>query len=114
MSKSLIQSELDMAEEYILTCIFGNVQNPQINSTIKSFLALKGKDPIELINEYIDKFEAIVKPLLKSNGYVDGEKLSKLLEIKLNQSISLTGDCRLIEVARVFEPQLKSIGSLLR
>lgn len=102
-----------MAEEYILTCIFGDIHNPQVNSTIKSFLAIKGRDLPDIINEYIDKFEACIKPLLKENGYVDGEKLSKLLEIKINQKISIE-DCRLIDAARVLEPQLKSIGSLIR
>lgn len=114
MKQSLIQIELDMVEEYILTCLFGSIQNPQVNSTIKSFLALKGKNLADIINDYIDKFEDIIKPLLKENGYVDGEKLSKLLKVKLNQNITLSGDCRLIDVARILEPQLLSIGSLIQ
>lgn len=114
MKQNLIQIELDMVEEYILTCLFGNIQNPQVNSTIKSFLALRGANLAEIINSYIDRFEDIIKPLLKENGYIDGEKLSKLLEVKLNQNISLSGDCRLIDVARVFEQQLLSLGSLIR
>lgn len=113
MNNNLIQIELDMAEEHILKCLFGDINNPQVNTTIKSFLALQGKSLVGTINEYIDKFEAIIKPMLKENGYIDGAKFSELLKIKLNQDIPIQ-DFRIIELTRVLEPWLLDISKLLQ
>lgn len=113
MNNNLIQTELDMAEEHIISCLFGDVNNPQVNSTIRSFLALQGKSVAGVINEYIDKFEAIIKPMLKENGFIDGAKFSKLVKIKFNQDINIQ-DFRIIELTRILEPWLLDISKLIQ
>ena len=113
MSSNLIQTELDMAEEYILKCLFGDINNPQVNAAIKSFLTLQGKSVAGTINEYIDKFETIIKPMLKENGYIDGAKFSELLKIKFKQEIPIQ-DFRIIELARALESWLLDISKLIR
>lgn len=110
---NLIQTELDLFEEHLLTCLFKDINNPQFNSTVKSFLVMSGKNPIDILNEAIIKFENIAKPFLKDNGYVDGTKLSKLLEIRFKQQIPIS-DFRLIDVSRILEPWLITLGTLIQ
>lgn len=113
MSNNLIQTELDMVEEYIITCLFGNVQQPKVNDLVKSFITLSGKNVISVINDTILKFENTVRPLLKENGYVDGEKFSNLLSIKFNQKIPIY-DFRLIDGARAMEPILIMLRNFIQ
>lgn len=113
MNNDLIQMELDMAEEHLLTCLFRDANNPQFNNTAKSFLMMSGKDPVSILNNSISQFETIVRPFLKENGYVDGNKLSQLIEIRFNKQVPI-GDFRLIDVTRAIEPWLISLGSLLQ
>lgn len=110
---SLIQTELDMVEEYVLNCLFINAQNPQLNSFVKSYLAMSGKTYADIVNNYINTFEAIAKPFLKDNGYVDGAKLSQLLKVKFKKEFAID-DFRLIEAARSFEPWISNLGAMLR
>lgn len=110
---NLIQMELDMVEEHVLSCLFRDAHNPQINNSIKSFLVMSGRNPIEIINKSIAHFENIARPFLKENGYVDGEKLSQLIAIRFNKQVPL-GDFRLIDVTRMLEPWLITLGTLIQ
>ena len=110
---NLIQMELDMVEEHLLACLFRDAHNPQFNSAAKTFFILSGKDPIAILNTCIAQFETIVKPFLKENGYVDGAKLSQLIEAKFNQQIPI-GDFRLIDATRIIEPWLMTLGTLIQ
>ena len=80
--RSQIQRELDRAEEYILTLLFGDINNPRINNKLKFFMIVKGIDFDEFINEKIDMFETFSKDLMNEDGYYIGEKLSKALIIQ--------------------------------
>ena len=108
-----IQSELDIVEEHILNCLFGSASNPQINQTLRTGLVFIGKNHIQMINSAIIGFEQYVKPFLKDNGYIDGNKLSRLIEAKFNKQVPL-GDIRMIEVSRAIEPLLLMLGSFIR
>lgn len=111
--ENLIQAELDIVEEHILTCLFREAANPQINSTIKSYCAITGKNPIHLINDNIKRFECIVKPLMNENGTVSGEKVSQLIAAKFNKQVPI-GDFRLVDVSRAIEPWLITLGTFLQ
>lgn len=110
---NLIQAELDIVEDHVLKCLFRDSQNPQINSTIKSFCVMSGKHHINIINDAITQFETAIRPFLKENGYVDGEKFSALLAMKFNKQIPMN-DFRLVEVTRAIEPWLLRFGTLLQ
>ena len=110
---NLIQMELDIVEEHLLTCLFQDANNPQINSTIKSYCAIIGKNPIHIINDYITRFEHIIKPLMQENGQISGEKLSQLIAAKFNKQIPLS-NFRLIDVTRALEPWLLTLGTFLQ
>lgn len=102
-----------MVEEHLLTCLFRDANNPQFNSTVKSFFVITGKDPIAMINSSITQFETAVRPFLKDNGYVDGEKLSRLIAVKFNKQVPIS-DFRLIDVTRMLEPWLITLGTLIQ
>ena len=110
---NLIQMELDIVEEHLLTCLFRDANNPQFSSTAKSFFIMSGKDPIATLNSCISQFETLVRPFLKENGYVDGNKLSQLIEAKFNKQVPIS-DFRLIDVTRTFEPWLRTLGALIQ
>lgn len=110
---NLIQVELDIVEEHLLSCLFQDANNPQINGAIKSYCAITGKNPIHLINESIVKFEQIIRPLMQENGMVSGEKLSQLLAVRFNKQIPLS-DFRLIDITRAIEPWLLTLGTFLQ
>ena len=110
---NLIQAELDIVEEHVLTCLFQDANNPQINGVIKSYCAITGKNPIHLINDSITRFEQIIKPLMQDNGMLSGDKLSQLIAIKFNKQIPLS-DFRLIDITRALEPWLLTLGTFLQ
>lgn len=110
---NLIQAELDIVEEHLLSCLFQDANNPQINGAIKSYCAITGKNPIHLINDSITKFEQIVRPLMQENGMVSGEKLAQLLAVRFNKQIPLS-DFRLIDITRAIEPWLLTLGTFLQ
>ena len=72
-----------------------------------------GQSHIKLINNGIQQFEQFAKPFLKENGYVDGLKLSRLIEVRFNKQIPI-GDFRMIELTRAIEPWLKTLGSYIQ
>lgn len=111
--QNLMQAELDLVEEHLLQCLFGSSQSPRINSMVKTGLTFMGQSHIKLINSGLQLFEQFAKPFLKENGYVDGLKLSRLIEARFNKQIPI-GDFRMIELTRAIEPWLKTLGSYIQ
>lgn len=111
--ENLIQAELDLVEEHLITCLFGNVHAPRINSMVKTGLSFIGQNHVQMINAGIKQFEEYTRPFLKENGYVDGLKLSRLIEARFNKQVPI-GDFRMIEFTRAIEPWLKTLGSYIQ
>lgn len=83
--EDLIQSELDLAEEYILTKIFGNVCDIRLNA-VPNWLftqVSKGKKFEDFLNENIQKAEFICKGFMTENGYLQGDRISELISDKV-------------------------------
>ena len=65
MTEDLKQNELDAFEKLVLVDLFGKEEVP---SSINAILKLRGID----LQQQVNKFEEIVKPLMTDKGYVDG------------------------------------------
>ena len=112
---SLIQTELDLFEEYILETVFSSSENPQLNGVVNTFLSLRGINFKEVLNSYITTFEEFMKPLMTENGFVSGKKLTNLLgAVSPEMENVAIPDFRLIDVARRFEPILIKLGGYVR
>lgn len=90
----LIQKELDIAEEYILTKIFGSVEDVKLSGVANWLFtqATKGKNFNGFINETINKFEFIAKGFMTENGYINGNSLTEMAVRKvpmLNGALNL-------------------------
>ena len=111
------QQELDMAEEYILSKLFGNATNPVISKKWEAILILKNINYREKINEYLNIFEIFAKDLQKENGYFDGNKTTQLmiLQFPYLQGLVLP-DIRPIDLARFLDGMinLEKLGAYLR
>ena len=83
--RSLIQRELDRAEEYVFNILFGDVNSPKLSPKVKLFLVAKGISFDDFINDKIDIFETFSKDFMNEDGYYMGDKLSKALAIKFPQ-----------------------------
>lgn len=80
--RSQKQRELDRAEEYVLTALFGDINNPKLSPKVKLFLVAKGISFDDFINEKIEIFETFSSDFMNDEGYYIGEKISKVLAIK--------------------------------
>lgn len=112
-----IQKELDIAEEYVLTKLFGSVEKPIISPKITTILKMLNIDFDCCVNMAINYFENSIKPYFKENGYIDGEKFSKALALKCSfiQGITLP-DMRLKELIKAVENfvPLEKLGELIQ
>jgi hypothetical protein len=99
-----IQKELDRVEEYILNKLFGDIQNPKINLKIQTIMAIKGIDFDSFINEKIERFESFMKDFMREDGFLDGEKLEKVVCIHcpILEGLKLPS-ARPIEYVKLFE-----------
>ena len=91
-NKDLIQQELDTFEEYIISNVFPN--GIKTNSFIKTYLAMKGKTEVDVINEAIISFEKAVRPFMAPDG-----------------NIILTG--KPSELIRLAQPLLEKLGKII-
>lgn len=66
--RDLIQKELDTTEELILNTLFPN--GIKVNSFVKTFLTMRGKTEVGLINETITAFESAVRPFMSPDGTI--------------------------------------------
>lgn len=92
--EDLIQSELDIAEEYILTKIFGSIDDVKLSGVANWLFTqfTKGKKFENFLNDNIKKFEFIAKGLMTENGYINGNSLTEIIIKKapvLNGCINL-------------------------
>ena len=111
------QNELDMAEEFVLTKLFGNAQTPVISKKWEILLALKGIDYRQKINDYLFLFEQFAKDAQKDNGMFDGQKISHIITIQYPQLQGLVlPDIRPIDLARFLDGMinLEKLGAYLR
>lgn len=75
-----IQKELDTFEETVLDALFPN--GIKVNSVVKTYLTLKGKTEIDVINEAITSFETYARPFMNTKGdVVFSGKLSELANL---------------------------------
>lgn len=88
----LVQQELDATEEFVLNSLFPN--GIKVNSFIKTFLTMKGKSEVDMINEALLNFEQAARPFMTPDG-----------------SIFLTG--KPSELIRLTAPLLQKIGQLI-
>lgn len=79
---NVIQSELDIAEEYILSKLFGDIYNIRLGMVANAVLNLKGVNLQDLINRKLLEIEDKVKPYMTETGYMDGNKLTETLTNK--------------------------------
>lgn len=117
MSRTEIQRELDRAEEYILEKLFGSAENIEISNNLKMVLALKGIDFNKTVNHYIEVFESFMTNFMLENGFLDVEKLEKVISIKIPilQGIKLPA-ARLIDFIKEIEKTIpfEKIGAVIR
>lgn len=65
-NRDAVQKELDTMEEYVLNSLFP--QGIKVSPFIRTFLTMKGKSEVEVINEAITKFEAAIRPFMSPDG----------------------------------------------
>lgn len=105
----MIQKELDLLEQQILTDIFGGY-NPE-NFVIK--FGIFKYDLTPRIQKMITEFEDMIKPFMNNDGYVDGTKLKSVIDIPYIQIPSRL--FRPIELYRELQPLLLNLkGYILK
>ena len=75
MLKDLKQVELDKAEEMVFNKLWGSTQPNQMFITVLNMLGID-------INDYIQAFENRVKPFMRDNGLIDGNRLKQFVSLK--------------------------------
>lgn len=90
--RDAVQIELDTAEEFVINNLFPN--GLRVNSFIKTYLTMKGKTEVEVINEALANFEKAVKPFMSPDG-----------------TLILTG--KPSELVRLLGPVIQKIGQII-
>lgn len=108
MLTDLKQVELDKAEEIILTNIFGSVELDSKTQWLLKFLDID-------VNDFIQNFENIIRPLMKTNGLMDAEMTRSFVNNKFPVIAQMipTQDFRLSETVEgllvIIKPFLNGI-----
>lgn len=118
MVNEVIQSELDRFEEYILTKIFGNINNLQCSKVIQLYLMSKNIKLEQFINNKIQMFEAFISDYMTSDGMIEGDRLTKYVIEKypaLKGCITLPS-LKLSEYAKIVDEiiGLDAVGHIIR
>lgn len=94
MLTDIRQNELDLAEERILTNLFGSITPDAKTQWLLKFLDID-------INDIIQNFESIMKPIMDDNGLVNAELAKSLTATKfpLLSNILPTSNFRLVDAA---------------
>ena len=84
MEKTILQqNELDKIEKLVLITLFGKESIPESTSVIFRLMKINP-------NNYIEKFENMMIPIMNDDGLIDGKMLKKLLYLsKYNEFINL-------------------------
>ena len=112
-----IQKELDKAEEYMLTELFGNIDNLQISKNLQFALKFKGINLTDMINFGINKFESFAKDYMREDGFLDTEKIIKILAVQFPFLSGLNPPTiRLIDLIKKIDGviPLRKIGEIIR
>lgn len=111
-----IQRELDVAEEYILSKLIGNPNNPIISNKIKVLLSAFNINAEKTINDKLLMFEALSKGYMTNDGYYDGKKISKVLSDIIGYSDINLPNIKPIDIAILLDNLLNigEIGKLIQ
>lgn len=111
--KKVIQAELDMAEIYIMECLFGSseLKHMHINSKIKAMMTFCGKNLQDELNCKIKKFEALMWPCMLPNGMVDVERVVETIGHFYGHELHVpVKEMRLVDFFRRFDKLLHHLG----
>lgn len=118
--EDLIQTELDLAEEYILVRMFGNLDDIKLSGVANWMFVqvTKGKNFNKFLNEYIEKFEFIARGFITETGYIDGNALTEIITSKapiLQGALNLP-TLKPIEYARMLDEiiNFEALGKLIK
>ena len=115
--RNQIQRELDRAEEYVLSTLFGDITHPHISPKIQLFLVAKGISFEDFINEKINVFEEFSKDFMNEDGYYIGDKLSKALitQLPILEGLNIP-DTKPIELLKALNQLvgLENIGRMIQ
>lgn len=94
MLTDIRQNELDLAEERVLTNLFGSTTPDAKTQWLLKFLDID-------INDIIQNFESIMKPIMDDNGLVNAELAKSLTATKfpLLSNILPTSNFHLVDAA---------------
>ena len=98
------QNELDIAEERLLTNLFGSTTIDARTEWLLKFLNID-------INNYIQNFENVIKPLMLDNGMVNSTQLRSLVSDKYPLLVNLvpSTDFRIVDIVDTLTIVLKGV-----
>lgn len=98
------QNELDIAEERLLTNLFGSTTIDARTEWLLKFLNID-------INNYIQNFENVIKPLMLDNGMVNSTQLRSLVSDKYPLLVNLvpSTDFRIVDIVDTLTILLKGV-----
>ena len=99
------QNELDIAEEKLLTAIFGSTEIDTKAQWLLKFLNID-------INDLIQNFENTLKPVMLDNGMVDAQMVRSLMSYKypLISNIIPSQNFRLVDIVNELLGLLKGVN----
>ena len=99
------QSELDLAEERLLTAVFGSTEIDAKTQWLLKFLNVD-------INNYIQNFENLIKPLMLDNGMVDAALTRSLVSSRypVLYNVMPSTNFRLVDVVDSLVAIVKGVG----
>ena len=99
------QNELDIAEEKLLTAIFGSTEIDTKAQWLLKFLNID-------INDLIQNFENTLKPVMLDNGMVDAQTVRSLVSYKypLIANIIPSQNFRLVDIVNELLGLLKGVN----
>lgn len=99
------QNELDIAEEKLLTAIFGSTEIDVKAQWLLKFLNID-------INDLIQNFENTLKPVMLDNGMVDAQMVRSLVSYKypLIANIIPSQNFRLVDIVNELLGLLKGVN----
>lgn len=99
------QNELDIAEEKLLTAIFGSTEIDTKAQWLLKFLNID-------INDLIQNFENTLKPVMLDNGMVDAQMVRSLVSYKypLMANIIPSQNFRLVDIVNELLGLLKGVN----
>lgn len=109
MLSDIKQVELDAAESKILVALFGSTEPSEKAKWLMNFLGIR-------INDLLQEFEYLVKPMMDEQGFVDGHMARGLLVERWPMVAQFIPDksFRLVEIAEPIAKLLVGLKGKLR